>query len=113
VAPGGVVLVEPWFEPGVIDPTRVSRHSGTLAAGHVERVSQIDVDGRVSRIRFQYAIETDASSRTASEVHELGLFSQSEMQEALEAARFSTSYTAPGLSGRGLWVARPVAQARG
>ena len=51
VVPDGVVVVEPWFEPGVIDPTRVSRHTGTLAAGRVERVSQIEVDDRVSRIQ--------------------------------------------------------------
>jgi ubiquinone/menaquinone biosynthesis C-methylase UbiE len=108
VAPGGVVLVEPWFEPGVIDPTRVSRHSGTLASGHVERVSHIDVDGRVSRIHFQYTIGTEAGRREASEVHELGLFTQDEMQRLFEASGFTASYSSPGLMGRGLWVARPA-----
>jgi hypothetical protein len=105
----GIVIVEPWFAPGVIDPARVSRHSGMLGSGHVERISQIDVDGRVSRIRFSYTISTEAGSLTASETHELGLFTEAEMQRAFEAAGFTASYSSPGLMGRGLWVARPVA----
>jgi ubiquinone/menaquinone biosynthesis C-methylase UbiE len=108
VAPDGVVVVEPWFEPGVIDPTRISRHTGTLAAGRVERVSQIDVDDRVSRIHFGYTIETDAGAHEAAEVHELGLFTTGEMQQAFEAAGFTATFDFPGLMGRGLWVARPA-----
>jgi ubiquinone/menaquinone biosynthesis C-methylase UbiE len=109
LTPEGVAVVEPWFEPGVIDPARVTRHTGTLGAGRVERVSQIDVDGRVSRIHFRYTIETADGSRESSEVHELGLFSEAEMQRAFEAAGFTASFSSPGLMGRGLWVARPAA----
>jgi ubiquinone/menaquinone biosynthesis C-methylase UbiE len=108
VTPDGVVVVKPWFEPGVIDPTRVSRHTSTLVGGHVERVSQIDVDGRVSRTHFRYTIETDVGAREASEVHELGLFTTGEMQQAFEAVGFTASFRSPGLMGRGLWVARPA-----
>jgi ubiquinone/menaquinone biosynthesis C-methylase UbiE len=103
--PEGIVLVEPWFEPGIIDPARLSRRSVELEWGRVERLSQIAVDGRISRIHFQYKIETTAGRREVSEVHELGLFTVAEMQAALATAGFSATFDPSGLAGRGLWTA--------
>jgi hypothetical protein len=109
VAPGGVVVVEPWFEPGVIDPERVSRVRAELQHGHVDRVSQIEVIDRVSRIHFRYEVETDAGRWEASEVHELGLFTVDDMRAAFNAAGLTATFDASGLASRGLWVATTVA----
>jgi ubiquinone/menaquinone biosynthesis C-methylase UbiE len=103
---GGVLLVEPWFPPGGLEDGRVFRHTGTHLGKTVERVSRNEIDGRVSRLRFDYHIDTSDGVRHVSEVHELGLFTTDEMATAFEAAGLRAEFDAVGLTGRGLWVAR-------
>lgn len=97
---GGVLLVEPWFPPGGLEDGRVFRHTGTYRGRTVERVS------RISRLWFDYRIDTPNGLRHASEVHELGLFTRDEMAAAFEEAGLRTEFDTVGLTGRGLWVAR-------
>ena len=40
LAPGGMIVIEPWFAPGTLDPERVSRHSGEANGVRVSRVSR-------------------------------------------------------------------------
>jgi SAM-dependent methyltransferase len=105
----GVLLVEPWFAPGVLDPTRVSRQTGQTADTTVERVSQIDVEGRISRIRFEYRIKSPSGLRYAREEHELGLFTPDEMRDVFEDTGFITRFDPDGLMGRGLWMGQVAA----
>jgi len=103
---GGVLLVEPWFPPGGLEDGRVFRHTGTHLGRTVERVSRNEIDGRISRLWFDYRIDTPNGVRHASEVHELGLFTRDEMATAFEEAGLRAEFDAVGLTGRGLWVAR-------
>ena len=108
--PDGVVLVEPWFPPRAMEDGRVSRHTGTHHGRAVERVSRVEIDGRVSRLRFEYRIETPAGLREASEIHELGLLTTDELAGAFRDAGLRADFDAVGLTGRGLWVARRAEQ---
>jgi ubiquinone/menaquinone biosynthesis C-methylase UbiE len=107
--PGGVVLVEPWFPPGGLEDGRVFCFTGTHRGMAVERVSRNEIDGRISRLWFDYRVETLDGVRHASEVHELGLFTREEMATAFEEAGLRAEFDAVGLTGRGLWVARSAA----
>src|SRR4051794_18215995 len=82
LAPEGVVFVEPWFPPGGLDTSRVFRVTGTHQGMQVTRVSRNEVEGRISRLHFEYEIEAPGGTRRATEVHELGLFTQDEMSTA-------------------------------
>ena len=104
----GVVLVEPWFPPGRLEDGHVSRQTGTYLGRRVERVSRSEVDGRVSRLWFDYRIDTADGIREVSEVHELGLFTAEEMGIAFEQAGLRAEFDPHGLTGRGLWTARPA-----
>ena len=73
LAPSGVIVIEPWFEPGVLDRTRVARNTGETNGVRVSRVSRVEIDGRLSRLHFDYEITDGMGTRYASEVHELGL----------------------------------------
>ncbi len=106
---GGVLLVEPWFPPGGLEDGRVFRLTGTHLGRTVERVSRNEIDGRISRLWFDYRIDTPDGTRHASEVHELGLFTTGEMATAFEEAGLRAEFDAVGLTGRGLWVARTAA----
>ena len=102
----GVVLVEPWFPPGGLKDGQVFRHTGNHLGRTVERVSRNEIDGRISRLWFDYRIDTPDGLRHASEVHELGLFTRDEMATAFEEAGLRAEFDTIGLTGRGLWVAR-------
>ena len=64
--PGGVIVVEPWFPPGALDPTRVARTVGEANGVRVSRVSRVAIEGRLSRLNFEYEI-TDRYWHTADE----------------------------------------------
>ena len=103
--PGGVILVEPWFPPGVLQDGHVSRNVGERDGVRVERHARTEVDGLVSRLRFEYDITDHGSRRHASEVHELGLFTLEEMRSAFESNDLAVEHDPDGLTGRGLYVA--------
>ena len=106
---GGVSLVEPWFPPGELEDGRVFRTAGTYLGRAVERVGRNEIDGRISRLHFDYSIDTPEGARRVSEVHELGLFTTDEMGAAFRGAGLRAEFDPVGLTGRGLWVARSAA----
>jgi SAM-dependent methyltransferase len=106
VVPGGAIVVEPWFEPGVLDPARVGRHVGETDDIRVTRTSHVEVEGRISRLRFDYEIADATGARHASETHELGLFTNGELLQTFLRAGLDAEYDPKGLTDRGLYVAR-------
>jgi SAM-dependent methyltransferase len=104
--PAGVLVVEPWFAPGVLDPARIIRNSGEADGVRVSRESRVEVEGRLSRLHFSYEITDAAGTRHASEVHELGLFTTTELLETFRRVGLKAEYDPQGLTGRGLFLAR-------
>lgn len=106
---GGVIVVEPWFGPGQLDPSRVMRHTAAAPGFRVERVSHLEILGHVSRLRFDYTLTDSSGVRHATEIHEMGLFTTAEMLNAFAEAGLAVEHDAIGLSGRGLYIARAAA----
>lgn len=106
LAADGVAVVEPWFAPGVLDPARVVRNTAEAGGIRVTRASRVEVEGRLSRLFFDYEIAEADETRHTSEVHELGLFTSDELLEAFRRAGLKADYDAEGLTGRGLFIAR-------
>jgi SAM-dependent methyltransferase len=109
LAPGGVVVVEPWLPPGRLDLARVVRNTVEGEGVRVTRVSRVEVVGSACRLYFDYEISDGASTRRASEVHELGLFTPEEMLDAFRSAGLEAEHDPLGLTDRGLFVARVAA----
>jgi SAM-dependent methyltransferase len=103
---GGVIVIEPWFAPGMLDPGRVARQTGEAHGTRVTRVSRVEIEGLISRLHFDYEIRDQTGIRHASEVHELGLFTTAELLRTFQEAGLRADYDAMGLSDRGLYVAR-------
>jgi SAM-dependent methyltransferase len=105
VAPGGVVIVEPFLTPDGF----VAGHTSSITAEsdgvRVTRSNRSERDGAVCRLNFDYVIEGPGGTQRANEVHELGLFSVDEIVEGFTAAGMVASYDPRGLAGRGLYVA--------
>jgi len=106
LTPGGVVVVEPWFPPGGLDTARVARNTGEANGVRVTRTSRVEVDGRLSRLHFDYEIADGTGTRHASEIHELGLCTPAEMLDAFRDAGLEVDFDPKGLTDRGLYVAR-------
>jgi SAM-dependent methyltransferase len=105
LAPGGAIVVEPWFGPGVLDPQRVTRNTGEARGVRVSRITRVEVDGNLSRLLFDYEIADATGTRHASEVHTLGLFDPADMLRTFHDIGLHADYDPKGLSDRGLYVA--------
>jgi len=106
VAPHGVLMVEPWFQPGDARDRFVSCLVRETPDVTVCRMSHTRVEDRVSRLQFEYLIGTADGLERRSETHELGLFTREEMEAAFSQAGFPAEYDPAGPMGRGLYVAR-------
>jgi ubiquinone/menaquinone biosynthesis C-methylase UbiE len=104
--PGGAVILEPWFAPGVLEPGRIFVKTAESKNVALCRMSHNEVDGKLSRLRFEYLIGRSSGIERASEVHELGLFTTEEMHGCFSAAGLTATYDPEGISGRGIFVAR-------
>jgi len=104
--PGGVAVVEPWFEPGAWHPGRSYLTTAESDSSKVARMSHSDVDGRISTVEFHYLLATAEGIEHRQEMHRLGLFTRDEMMGRFEAAGFHpVEYDPEGLIGRGMYVA--------
>ena len=109
LAPGGIIVVEPWFAPGVLDPARVVKNTGEGNGVRVSRISRVELEGRLSRLRFDYEITDGVDTRRAQEVHELGLFTTAELLQTFRDAGLEADYDPKGLTDRGLYIAKAAA----
>jgi SAM-dependent methyltransferase len=106
VAPAGVLIVEPWFAPGVLEHGHVSVVTAEGEGLQVCRMGYTEIEGRLSRLSLEYLIGTAEGIRRESEVHELGLFTRAEMEESFRAVGLTPEFDARGLMGRGLYHAQ-------
>lgn len=104
VAPGGALLVEPWFEPGLLEHGRVGVQTHQSPGLAVARVARTLVDGLTSVLEFEYTVARAGGITRASERHELGLFTREEMTAAFQDAGLRVTYDPQGVSGRGAYV---------
>jgi SAM-dependent methyltransferase len=103
--PGGVLIVEPWFAPGVFEaggPHAVFVDEPGLK---LARIGLNEVDGTLSTLDFHYLVGTPEGVEAFAERHELGLFTHEQYVEAFAATGLQAEHDSDGLSGRGLYVA--------
>lgn len=104
--PGGVLIVDPWFEPGQLTPGWISVLVGTGADVTVCRMSRTLVDGTTSRLELEYLIGRSSGIERRREVHSLSLFTQPQMEAAFAAAGLRVTRMPDVLQTRGLYIAQ-------
>ena len=102
----GVLIVDPWFEAGQLTDGWIVTIVGKRDDLTVCRMSRTVVDGAVSRLEFEYLIGRAGGLERRSEIHELGLFSQAEMEAAFRSAGLTVERKPESLRTRGLYVGR-------
>jgi SAM-dependent methyltransferase len=106
LSPTGCVLVEPWFGPDQWRPGRVDGNVAERDGLKVCRMSHASVRGRISVLTLDYLIGTSEGVEHRREIHELGLFSSSEMLSCFRDAGLTAEFDPVGLTGRGLYIGR-------
>lgn len=106
LAPGGMLVIEPFLEPGVVElgrpwATFVDRPDIKIARMDVPRV-----EGRRLLLEFEYLIADAEGVRHVPESHSIGLFTVEEIGAAIRAAGLAWEFESPGLTGRGLHLGR-------
>jgi len=107
LAPGGVLIVEPWFTPG--QWRRNTPHALLLADDPELKIARLNTSfgrGRRSWFDLHYLIATPARTTHCVERHELGLFTVAEMKQAFRRAGLRVACDSNGLTGRGLYLGR-------
>ncbi len=105
VAPGGVVVVEPWLTPDVWTSGHVQVVQAEGAGFTAVRMMQSSLDGTVSVLDADYLVGDSAGVRHLTERHQLGLFTMDEYTGAFDAAGLTVSVDREGMIGRGLITA--------
>ena len=105
LVPGGVLVVEPWFEPSDWHDGAVFSEAAKAGDLAVARVSRSWREGGKSVIEMLYALSTPDRAWSFAETHRMGLFTVEQQLGVYRAAGFSVEHERPGLTGRGLVVA--------
>jgi SAM-dependent methyltransferase len=102
--PDGVLVIDPWFEPGQLSDGWVSTLTGKRNGLEVCRMSRTVLDDAISRLEFEYLIGRASGIERISEVHELGLFAQEQMEAAFTAAGLIVERKPEILRTRGIYI---------
>jgi SAM-dependent methyltransferase len=104
VAPGGVLAVEPWLTPEVVQSGRVWLLTAESGPVMVARMNTIEVVGRRSVMEFHYLVGRQGAVERFTERHDAGLWTGDEHRAAFARAGLEAAYDEEGLMGRGLWL---------
>lgn len=105
--PGGVLVIEPWLQPGVFDPGRLPHTEvGELPERKlkVTRTAHNALEGNISVMNMHHVVESPEGTREFTEEHRLALYSHEEYEQAFIATGVSFVQDEQGLSGRGLYI---------
>jgi SAM-dependent methyltransferase len=101
VAPSGVLVVEPWLEPGVWEAGRI----GSVFVDEPDlKVARMNVGGSAEAMEMHYLVGTPDHVEHFTERHELGVFSREEHIEAFRTAGLTVEHDPDGLMSRGLYI---------
>jgi ubiquinone/menaquinone biosynthesis C-methylase UbiE len=109
VAPGGLLMVEPWFHPETYKPDYVSADLVETPEHKLCRMSVSKKEGSLSIIHVNYLIGSGEGVIHFIEPHEMGLFTHEEYMQAFTDAGLHPIWDEKGLIGRGLYMGlKPV-----
>ncbi len=104
VAPGGLLVVEPWITPDAWMPNSAHALFVDEPDLKIARVTVGAPAGETVTVEFEYLVATPAGIERFTERHVAGMFTDEDYRGALEAAGLEVERDPEGLMGRGLWL---------
>ena len=108
VAPGGIVLVEPFLDASVFRAGHVDAVFVDEPELKIARMSLSKQMGKIAILDFHYLVATLQGVERLFERHEVGLFDAKVYRSSFEAAGLSFETLASGPFDRGLYGGRPT-----
>jgi SAM-dependent methyltransferase len=105
LAPGGLLVVEPWLTPEAWVDGHVSGAFVDEPELKIARMGLPQREGTVSVLDLEYLVATPNCVERFSERHELGLFTLEQHLAAFRAAGLEADHDPEGPMGRGLYIA--------
>lgn len=104
LAPGGVIMLEPWitqenYQTGRVHATFVDEPDLKIA-----RMNISEREGNLAVMNMHYLLATPDGVEHFVERHELALFAESDYLQAFERADLKVTCNPEGLIGRGLYI---------
>lgn len=107
LAPGGVLVIEPWWSPDTFTPGHVGGDVVTVDGRTISRVSHtvLHPDRGASRMEVHYVVADSATGiKSFTDVHVMTLFSEEEYRAAFRRAGLSMEFVPWDQAGPGLLV---------
>jgi SAM-dependent methyltransferase len=105
-APGGLVLLEPYFTPEQYRVDQVTMNVSDQAQAKIAWMYISRKEGNVGIQDTHFLVGTPTGIEYFCEHHELGLFSEAEYAAAFVEAGLDVEYDPKGLFGRGMYIGR-------
>jgi SAM-dependent methyltransferase len=102
---GGVLVVEPWFEPDHWHDGAVFAEGAEAGGLAVARASRSWREGDESRIEMHFAVARSDRTWSFTELHRMGLMTTAAQLEVYRDIGLVAEHEHPGLTDRGLFVA--------
>lgn len=109
VAPGGLLIVEPWLSPGQWQPGHISMDVVNQPDLKVARIGRSTRTGNVIHLELEHLVARPGGTEHFVELHDLTMFDwDTEFQPAFEDAGLNVRFETSGISnnGRGIIVGR-------
>jgi ubiquinone/menaquinone biosynthesis C-methylase UbiE len=104
VAPGGVLIVEPFIYMENYTPGKITLLTGEVPGLAIARMTVSRVENETAYFVYNYLVGTSNGVQHLEENHVLGVFTQQEYGQALQAQGLQVAYDDEGLMGRGLFI---------
>lgn len=104
LAPGGLLLIEPFFTPESYWVDRVTLNEYQRDDLKIAWMYLSEKDGQLARLRMHFLVGSPLGVEHFEEVHELGLFGPEDYQHAFAAAGLVLEHDPRGPSGLGLYI---------
>ena len=109
VAPGGLLVLEPFFSPATYRVGRVTLNTAERGDLKLAWMYVSERDDALARLRIHYMAGTPAGVEHFEEVHDLGLFDRSDFEAAFAAAGVQLEFDPDGPTATGLYIGRRLA----
>lgn len=104
LAPGGVLVAEPWWFPEQFMDGFISASLAQEEGRAVSRLSHSVRDGRISRMTVRYTVAETTGIREFTEYETYSLFTQEEYLDAFRQAGCEMEFLSDWPNGRGLFI---------
>jgi SAM-dependent methyltransferase len=105
LAPGGVLVIEPWYRKEMLVPPWVRLHTVERDDVVLARSSVMEVGDTVSDMTMTYLVTTQDGTEHFTERHVMGLFTPEQFEHAVTAAGLGFEWDPEGTHlGRGLAI---------